>query len=63
MGTSPQGGRHDTEGTQMAVISHDVRLLRTMPCLVPPGDRHRLRAPAGVAPFPARAGPSPSFQA
>ena len=31
------------DGTQMAVISHDGTLLRTLPCPVPPGDRHRLR--------------------
>jgi hypothetical protein len=31
------------DGTQMTVISHDGELLRTLPCPVPPGDRHRLR--------------------
>ena len=31
------------DGTQMTVISHDGRLLRTMPCPVPSRDRHRLR--------------------
>ena len=31
------------DGTQMAVISHDGELLRTLPCPVPPADRHRLR--------------------
>jgi hypothetical protein len=31
------------DGTQMAVISHDGELLRTLPCPVPAGNRHRLR--------------------
>jgi len=31
------------DGTQMTVISQDGELLRTMPCPVPPGERHRLR--------------------
>ncbi len=31
------------DGTQMAVISHDGELLRTLPCPVPAADRHRLR--------------------
>ena len=31
------------DGTQMTVISHDGTLLRTLPCPVPPQDRHRLR--------------------
>jgi hypothetical protein len=31
------------DGTQMAIISHDGALLRTMPCPVPPRDRPRLR--------------------
>jgi hypothetical protein len=30
------------DGTQMAVISHDAVLLHTLPCPVPPADRHRL---------------------
>jgi hypothetical protein len=42
------------DGTQMAVISHDGELLRTMPCPVPPADRHRLRGArrAGTTPPP-----------
>jgi transposase InsO family protein len=46
------------DGTQMAVISHDGELLRTLPCPVPPADRHRLRGArrAGSAP-PPPAGP------
>jgi hypothetical protein len=31
------------DGAQMTVISHDGELLRTLPCPVPPQDRHRLR--------------------
>ena len=31
------------DGTQMAVVSHDGELLRTVPCPVSPADRHRLR--------------------
>ena len=31
------------DGTQMAVISHDGTLLRTLPCPVSPADRLRLR--------------------
>ena len=31
------------DGTQMAVIGHDGKLLRTLPCPVPAADRHRLR--------------------
>ena len=31
------------DGTQMSVISHDGELLRTLPCPIPPADRHRLR--------------------
>ena len=31
------------DGTQMAIISHDGLLLRTVPCPVPPTVRHRLR--------------------
>jgi transposase InsO family protein len=31
------------EGTQMAAVSHDGELLRTLPCPVPQRDRHRLR--------------------
>jgi hypothetical protein len=31
------------DGTQMAVISHDGELLRTLPCPVPPAERPRLR--------------------
>jgi hypothetical protein len=46
------------DGTQMAVISHDGVLLRTLPCPVKPADRHRLRGarPAAAA-RPALAGP------
>jgi hypothetical protein len=46
------------EGTQMAVISHDGALLRTLPCPVPARDRHRLRGArrASTSP-PAVAGP------
>jgi hypothetical protein len=45
------------DGTQMAVISHDGELLRTMPCPVRPADRHRLRGArrAGSVPGPAAA--------
>ena len=46
------------DGTQMAVISHDGTLLRTMPCPVPPRDRHRLRgARRAPATPPPAAGP------
>ena len=42
------------EGTQMAVLSHDGALLRSLPCPVAPGDRQRLRgvrrAPANPPP-------------
>ena len=31
------------DGTQMAVISHDGTSLRTLPCPIPTGQRHRLR--------------------
>ena len=31
------------DGTQMAVITGDGELARTMPCPVPAGDRYRLR--------------------
>jgi hypothetical protein len=46
------------DGTQMAVISHDGTLLRTLPCPVPPRERHRLRGArrAATAP-PPPAGP------
>jgi hypothetical protein len=60
-------GQHVTlrmDGTQMAVISHDGILLRTIACPVPPGERHRLRgvhratmcppAPAGPVTVPRR---------
>jgi hypothetical protein len=43
------------DGTQMTVISHDGELLRTMPCPVPPGERHRLRGARRAAPTPAPA--------
>ena len=46
------------DGTQMAVISHDGELLRTMPCPVPPADRHRLRgARRGASMLAAATGP------
>jgi Integrase core domain len=41
------------EGTQMAVIGHDGELLRTLPCPVPPADRHRLRGARRAATTPA----------
>ena len=41
------------DGTQMAVISGDGELLRTMPCPVPAGDRHRLRGARRAAASPA----------
>jgi hypothetical protein len=46
------------DGTQMTVISHDGASLRTMPCPVPPRDRHRLRGArrASISP-PPPAGP------
>jgi Integrase core domain len=46
------------DGTQMTVISHDSAPLRTMPCPVPPRDRHRLRGTrrASISP-PPPAGP------
>jgi hypothetical protein len=43
------------DGTQMAVISHDGVLLRTTPCPVPTGDRHRLRGARRAASMPASA--------
>jgi hypothetical protein len=46
------------DGTQMAVISHDGTLLRTMPCPVPGPDRPRLRgARRAAASPPAPSGP------
>jgi hypothetical protein len=41
------------DGTQMAVISHDGELLRTLPCPVPPADRPRLRGARRAASMPA----------
>jgi hypothetical protein len=41
------------DGTQMAVISHDDELLRTVPCPVPPANRHRLRGARRAAGPPA----------
>jgi hypothetical protein len=41
------------DGTQMAVISHDGTLLRTLPCPVPPRERHRLRGARRAATAPA----------
>jgi transposase InsO family protein len=43
------------DGTQMTVISHDGELLRTLPCPVPPGQRHRLRGARRAANTPAPA--------
>jgi hypothetical protein len=43
------------DGTQMAVISHDGELLRTMPCPVPTADRQRLRGARRAASMPAPA--------
>jgi hypothetical protein len=43
------------DGTQMAVISHDGELLRSLPCPVPPADRHRLRGARQAASLPAPA--------
>jgi hypothetical protein len=45
------------DGTQMAVISHDGLLLRSLPCPVPAGDRHRLRGARRSASAPPPAGP------
>ena len=46
------------DGTQMAIISHDGLLLRTVPCPVPPTVRHRLRgARRSAATAPPPAGP------
>jgi hypothetical protein len=46
------------DGTQMAVISHDGQLLRTLPCPAPSGQRHRLRgARRAAAAAPPPAGP------
>lgn len=45
------------EGTQMAVISHDGQLLRTLPCPVPARDRHRLRGARRAAAAPPPPGP------
>jgi hypothetical protein len=41
------------DGTQMTMISHDGLLLRTLPCPVPPADRHRLRGARRAASMPA----------
>jgi hypothetical protein len=40
------------DGTQMAVISHDGALLRTLPCPVAPRERHRLRGARRAANVP-----------
>ena len=40
------------DGTQMAVITSDGELARTMPCPVPAGDRHRLRGARKAAASP-----------
>jgi len=44
------------DGTQMAVISHDGTLQRTMPCPVPPAARSRLRGARRAAPLPPQPG-------
>jgi hypothetical protein len=41
------------DGTQMAVITGDGELARTMPCPVPAGDRYRLRGARKAAARPA----------
>jgi hypothetical protein len=41
------------DGTQMTVISNDGELLRTLPCPVPPGQRHQLRGARRAASTPA----------
>jgi hypothetical protein len=41
------------DGTQMAVISHDGELLRTLPCPIPSAGRHRLRGARRAASMPA----------
>ena len=46
------------DGTQMAVISHDGKLVRTVPCPVPARDRHQLRgARRATTSQPPAAGP------
>ena len=40
------------DGTQMAVITSDGELARTLPCPVPPGDRYRLRGARKAAASP-----------
>jgi hypothetical protein len=46
------------DGTQMAILDHAGTLLRTMPCPVPPGDRHKLRGARRATAIPPRpAGP------
>jgi hypothetical protein len=46
------------DGAQMAVITHDGDLVRTMPCPVPPVERHRLRgARRAAASAPPPSGP------
>jgi hypothetical protein len=40
------------DGTQMTVISHDGEILRTLPCPVPPAERHRLRGARRAASMP-----------
>jgi hypothetical protein len=44
------------DGTQMAVISYDGELLRTLPCPVPLEDRHRLRGARRARPVPPQPG-------
>jgi hypothetical protein len=44
------------DGTQIAVISHDGTLLRTLPCPVPPRDRPRLRGARRAATLPPQPG-------
>ena len=43
------------DGTQMTVIGHEGTLLHTMPCPVPPRERHRLRGARRASPSPSPA--------
>jgi transposase InsO family protein len=49
-------------GTQMTIISHDGELLRTLPCPVPPADRHRLRGARRARSLPPQSGGSITVQ-
>jgi hypothetical protein len=40
------------DGTQLAVISHDGQLVRTLSCPVPAADRNRLRGARRARPMP-----------